>query len=209
MEREYMNQLYDAEGIINNAFSWYDKANKQKVEIVKLEGKKIPGIIYVIVSIAWIYYMTFGYCILSQIIYGHPREGLSILLSINTFFVPCLIIRSLHKRAIRKKQKKCWKLYDENILKGASILKENEKILSIIPERYQYPMAISHVIMLFDEGRTDYMNDALDRFDLYRYQTSVEAALKDINLTIQLQNRILHELRSRVSEIMSNTAKSA
>jgi len=204
MDVPLVNRLNQARDVIYDAFSWYNEAEKHKREYDQAGLKTLhPGLILV-VSIAWIIIVPVVIALITQALFKYPKTFTAIGISIVTVFIPWIILKRINNANIEKKREFHRQEYDDNVKRGAMALLVNEDILSVIPERYHYPMAIDYIIQLFNEGRVSDLNDALDRYDTYRHQVVVEVSLAAIYGELQRQTQMLSAMKASIGSVQSS-----
>ncbi len=187
---EQIKRIQIADDVIKEVFVFVESAKNKTREAHRIGN--IPSGIVIPMGIAGLFISGILLGGLDSLGRGQILTGLIAIL-ITAAYAYLWVI--LFKRYKIKGQK----LYDQAGLDqqhAEDLLQNNAQAIAFIPPKYRFPSATSYMREMYETGRVQSINEALDKYDEYEHRLNMEMSQSALYLQMQQQQKMLSDTRS-------------
>ena len=184
---EQIKRIQIADDVIKQVFSYIESAKHNKEEAYKAySGMPLPLLFVIILFISPVFVIVVA-AALSSLLGGKFLSGL---------FFSAIVAAFVYGFLRYKKQKSLkWKNHTEQAKEDEQhveeIIRQNSEAIAYVPKKYRFPLATGYMREMYETGRVQSMNEALDKYDEYEHRLKMETSQSAIYLQMQAQQKMI------------------
>lgn len=169
---EEIKRIQIADDVIREVFQYIDRAEQTETSSAQVGKINWFGIGFKAGKSRLILIIPFAVFVLVMALVAavFKSENMSVILGIVAGVATFLYMR----KGNTAKKKVLLQLADDDRKYAEEILKKNATAIAFVPKNYRYPIATSYMREMFETGRVKSINEALDKFDNYLHQLTME-----------------------------------